>query len=282
MVGNRRRTMAYKYSRKQLKEFFSEALEILNIHLDTDINEQSVFLDFFTHENGVLVYEKFCRTHFPKMLEERYREPGYFDSTAAQAFLNDTEYGILVREDLSFPPREMVKIFLHELAHLYCSKNEIPGGNFFGKYCMGSGPEDGMMNAGYAIWRETVADIMADSIYCEYPTVELRSVNKIISDFFGELSITNPDSKKAISLIIAYIMTSKEVSVTKDWNIAQREIDKKIDVKSPMLIAILKQVFEQLNQSPFWEITPEFIITLGETYLTLLTGIMLNRIVENK
>lgn len=274
--------MAHKYSRKQLKDFFSQAVDLFREHLETDISEHSVILDFFTPENGVSVYEKFCQAHFPKMHEEKYKEPGYFGSVAAEAFLNDTEYGILVLEDLSFSPREMIKIFLHELSHLYCSRNEIPDGNFFDKYCMGSGPEDGMMNAGYAIWREAVADIMADSIYCEYPTIELRSVNKIISDYFGELSITNPDSKKAMSLIIAYIMTSKEVSVTKDWNIAQREIDKKIDVKSPMLIAILKQVFEQLNQSPFWEITPEFIMTLSETYLTLLTGIMLNGIVENK
>ena len=69
---------------------------------------------------------------------------------------------MLIREDINFTLGGVLQMFLHEISHLYCTKNEIDGGGFFDKYCMGSGPEDGMMNAGYAIWREAVADIMAD------------------------------------------------------------------------------------------------------------------------
>lgn len=68
-----------------------------------------------------------------------------------------------------------------------------------------------MMNAGYAIWREAVADIMADSIISEYATITLSSVKGIVKEYYGELSATNPNSKKAMSLIIVYIMISREV-----------------------------------------------------------------------
>ena len=35
-----------------------------------------------------------------------------------------------------------------------------------------------MMNAGYAVWREAVADIMADSILSEYTSLTLADVRE--------------------------------------------------------------------------------------------------------
>ncbi len=50
------------------------------------------------------------------------------------------------------------------------------------------------------------------------------------------------------------------------------EIKKKIGFDDPLMYAVLKQVFDKLHDSPFWVITPEFIMSLGETYLSLLAG----------
>ena len=46
--------------------------------------------------------EKLCGEHFPKMLAEDYYKEGYFDSFATQAFVNETEYGVLIRADLNY------------------------------------------------------------------------------------------------------------------------------------------------------------------------------------
>ncbi len=157
----------------------------------------------------VLRYTRASAEHiFRRCLRNLYKEEGYFESFGAQAFVNDTEYGVLIREDIV---GEVIQMFLHEISHLYCTRNEIDGGNFFDKYCMGSGPEDGgMMNAGYAIWREAVADIIwQNSIISEYATIALSSVKGIVKEYYGELSASNPDSKKAMSLIIVYIMISR-------------------------------------------------------------------------
>ena len=260
--------MPHSYTRSELTEYFFETLEMFNDCLDSDISKQNVLLEFFTPANGVAVYEGFCRAHFPKMLEEPYKEEGYFESFGAQAFVNDTEYGVLIREDIDFTLGEVLQMFLHEISHLYCTRNEIDGGNFFDKYCMGSGPEDGMMNAGYAIWREAVADIMADSIISEYATITLSSVKGIVKEYYGELSASNPDSKKAMSLIIVYIMISREVASS-------------ISVDEPLLEAMLKLVFDQLHRSPFWKITPEFIMALGEIYVSLLSHILLKGFLQS-
>lgn len=56
------------------------------------------------------------------MLNEQYRVPGYFESIGAQAFLNDKEYGVLIREDIDFPLGELFQMFLHEIAHLFLHK----------------------------------------------------------------------------------------------------------------------------------------------------------------
>lgn len=273
--------MPHSYTRNELTEYFFEALDMFNDCLNSDISKENVLLEFFTPANGVAVYESFCGDHFPKMLDEPYKEEGYFESFGAQSFVNDKEYGVLIREDIDFTLGEVLQMFLHEISHLYCAKNEIEGGNFFDKYCMGSGSEDGMMNAGYAIWREAVADIMADSIISEYATTTLSSVKKFVKEYYGELSAANLNSKKAMSLIIVYIMISREVAATREWDEAIRAIKRTIKIDDPLLEAILKQVFDQLHRNPFWEITPEFIMTLGETYLSLLSHILLKEIIKS-
>jgi len=272
--------MAHSYSRKELTEYFFEALEMFNNCLDSDISEENVLLEFFTPENGEKVYERFCGAHFPKLLMEDYKAPGFFESFAAQAFVNDMEYGVLIREDIDFPLGELLQAFLHEISHLYCTRNEIDGGDFFDRYCMGAGPEDGMMNAGYAIWREAVADIMADSIISEYATISLRDVKRIVKEYYASLSASNPNSKKAMSLIIVYLMISREVASTEDWEKAEKAIKKEIEINDPLFHMIAEQVFTQLHNPPFWKITPEFIMTLGETYLSLLSHIFFRNVVK--
>ena len=264
--------MSHSYSKNELLEYFYEALALFNEKLDTDISEDTVLVEFFTTENGETVYERFCSANFPQYLSEPFREDGYFDDIAAQAFVNGRHYGVLIREDIDFTLGELLQVFLHEISHLFCCENEIEDGNFFDKYCMGIGPEDGMMNAGYSIWREAVADIMADSMLSEDATMTLGMVKEPVLKYYLQLSATNPVSKKAMALIIVYIMVSREVATITDWKQAEKEIKKKIGFNDPLMYAALKQVFDKLHDSPFWVITPEFIISLGETYLSLLAG----------
>ncbi len=263
--------MSHSYTKSELKEYFFSALEMFNERLDSDISEENLLIDFFNPKNGIAVYENFCRERFPQYLDEQYKEDGYFESIGAQAFVSDTCYGVLIREDVDFTLSEILQMFLHEISHLYCTRNEIPGGHFFDKYCMGSGIEDGMINAGYAIWREAIADIMADSILREFPTLTLAMAKEEILNLNREIVFSNPCSKKAMSLVIVYVMISREASTIDDWPTAEKKIRKAIGFEEPLMYGILELVFAKLHTSPFWEITPDFVTKLGQMYLELLS-----------
>lgn len=262
--------MTFKYTQDELSEYFWHALTLFNGCLDSDISKDNVILEFFVPENGVEVYERFCGEYFPNMLEEAYNTSGYFETFGAQAFVGDLKYGVLIRLDIDFPLDEIVQMYLHEISHLFCTKNEIKGGHFFDKYCLGTGEENGKINAGYAIWREAVADIMADSIISENAVMTLRMVKNEVWKYYHMISYGRPESKKAMSLVIAYIMISKEVATQTEWAAAEKAIDRVIGFKADTMKSILKMVFENLHRSPFWEISLDYIRSLGDAYIFLL------------
>ena len=44
--------------------------------------------------------------------------------------------GILLRTDIARHPTVLKHILLHELAHIFCIRNELDGDNFYEQYCM--------------------------------------------------------------------------------------------------------------------------------------------------
>lgn len=260
-----------RYTEQELRDIFYDALDFFNEALDSGITRDNTVLAVFTPDNGMEVYEQFCRERFPKHLDEDYKAEGSFQSFAAQAFVGKGLYGVMIRADIDFPLPELHRVFLHEISHLFCCENEIEGGGFFDRYCMGSGAEDGMINAGYAVWREAVADIMADSILSEYTDLTLADVREEVRRLYHLLSPQNPDTKKCMSLILVYVMSTKEVGGVMEWADAEAGLRQRLGLEDPALYAVLKMAFDNLHRSPFWSITPDFIMELGEAYLSLLS-----------
>jgi len=126
------------------------------------LNDQNLKLEFFHLENGVDVYEQFCKQYFPSYLSkyhDDYTKEGYMGSFEAQAFINGDVYGILCSLDADIEPNCWYEVILHEMTHIYCMTHETEGGNFFDKYCFdlnenGKAEPNGTMADGYAVWRE--------------------------------------------------------------------------------------------------------------------------------
>lgn len=257
---------------KSLSKLFWEALDYFNECLESDISKENTVIEFFTSENGVAIYEAFCSKYFPKNLKEPYLSEGYFEEFAAQAFLNDDKNGVLIKADVNLEKTEMFLIFLHEISHIFCTRNEIKGGKFFDKYCLNEYFEGDCTYEGYAVWREAIADIMADAVLSDMATRTLDDVEPTVCEYYQELDKRNPDSKKQMSLIIAYVMISNEVAGTTDWEIAEKAIRECLQIKDEFLYSIFKLVFENLHNSPFWTINPDFISSLGSLYLLVLSN----------
>lgn len=263
------------HTEDEIRDILYSTMERFNDVLNFDISAENTIIAFFTPQSGIEVYERFCNENFQDWLREDYTAAEYFESITASAFVGE-KYGIMIRSDLKWSSYEYFRTFLHEISHIFCTVNEIEGGGFYNKYCCGSGVDDGVINAGYAIWREAIADITADTVYSDMAMISLRDVKSDVIRLYDLILPYNPDSKKCMSLLIAYLMISSEVAGTQSWESAEKAIRETINFRDESIYRIAEMVFENLHDGPFWTITPEFIIDLGNTYLWLLTKRVFN------
>ena len=113
--------------------YLARAIEIFNDKMDADFSCDNVILTCFMTDDQEEIFEQFCAQYFPYRLKDRYQEEGYFDFRAS-SFIgmdNGGKDGILLRTDIPYQPMELLHIFLHELAHIYCAHHELDGKSFY-------------------------------------------------------------------------------------------------------------------------------------------------------
>ena len=122
--------------------YLAHAIEIFNDRMDAGFSGDDIILTCFMTEDQKEIFEQFCSKYFPYRLNDRYQEEGYFDFRAS-SFIgmdNGGKDGILLRTDIPYHPVELLHIFLHELAHIYCAHHELDGKSFYDEYCMDYAP----------------------------------------------------------------------------------------------------------------------------------------------
>ena len=160
--------------------FVQKACDLYNEQCHTSYSPDNIKVAFCTMDNIAEVYRSFTK-QYGFHSEKRTKKD--FESMLAEAFVGQTDIddpkhvdGLLIRtdppEELDSPDYYMIMI-VHELAHIFCTTHEIPtagkaGQRFYDLYCEdipGTPAKEynnGYMNAGYAIWREFIADIIGD------------------------------------------------------------------------------------------------------------------------
>ena len=179
--------------------------------------------------------------------------------------------GILIREDMDASEHNVLHILLHELSHIFITLNEIEGGHFYDCFCA-SNPkteteriEDGYMNAGYAIWRELAAEIMATSIDPR-PGYYLSDESDAIQEAVHSLQSGECDAKTVMHNLLVDVVFSSEFA-EKTW----QEIEPLLRKEGIPFPKTIEMIYYQLEQKRFYYITPEFIYKLGTMYLTELS-----------
>ena len=249
------------------------AAETLNERLGTEFSEDNLVLRCFQTENQQEVFEQFCKQYFPDRLADRYKENGYFDFHAA-AFVGEGENsvdGILLRTDVERSPATLYHILLHELAHIFCTHNELGGDNFYKRCCMDdtlSSEEDGAINAGYAIWRELIAELIASETDDNCDFLSLEDKEDILRYYMEELE--NGDRKMAVSMILCEALTSREGEPAETWGDTKKKVEKYKPFDDPLFMDLLELVVRKLKRN-FVEIDRDFILELGSLYLFLVT-----------
>lgn len=257
----------------EYKEAFLCAAETLNERMGTEFSEDNLVLRCFQTENQQKVFEEFCKQYFPDRLTDRYKEDGYFDFHAS-AFVGEGANGvdgILLRTDVKRSPATLYHILLHELAHIFCAHNELDGDSFYKRFCMDdtlSSEEDGAINAGYAIWRELIAELIAFEMDDNCLVLALENKEDILRYYMEELE--DGDRKLAVSMILCEALTSREGETSSTWSAFQKKIAKCHPFDDPLFMDLLELVFRKLRKS-FVEIDRDFILEFGSLYLFLVT-----------
>ena len=259
--------------------FLETAIKIFNAKMGTAYSSDNILLRCLTTEDQVEVFESFCADYFPERLTDRYKEEGYF-AFRASSFIgwdNGRKDGILLRTDLSYHPAELLHIYIHELAHIYCAHHELDNQSFYDEYCEGyaaTAEEDGVINAGYAVWRECIAEVIAAECDDNCPVLSLKRKKKLLGQLSNEIEPL--DGKLAVSQILVEVMTSLEVETAEDWKAARTAITQLTFFHSPEFMDLFEIVYHQLR-SKFIQIDVAFISDIGSLYLNILTGAVLRK-----
>ena len=238
-----------------------------------DMNE--VFGAEFNKDNLVVCFhdpDKDVRDIF--MQEYGFKVEGPTEDSRGEAFCygKDGKDGILIcrmaDEGLT------LHTLLHELSHIFCCHNEIEGGRFFRRYCMGEhGMDDASINAGYAIWREIIAEVMAKEISPDMTPRKLdKSMQQEIDHYRKATSPSNPAAKYALSNMIDTIMCMDEVKGGISW----MDLEYKLNALDTPYMSVVELVFDQLRKDKPYEISEDFIMQLGTAYLFGKAGRAIN------
>ena len=186
--------------------------------------------------------------------------------------------GVLLRTDIERTPATLYHILLHELANIFCTRNELGGDSFYKRYCMDdtlSREEDGAINAGYAIWRELIAELIAFEMDDNCLVLALEDKDDILRCYMEELEDGN--RKMAVSMILCEALTSREGETSSTWSAAQKKIAKYKPFDNPLFMDLLELVFRKLRRN-FVEIDRDFILELGSLYLCLVTQLEVEKL----
>ena len=260
--------------KEKIHQLVYETMEEINEKLGTDFSKEKLEIEFFTPSEGILAYEKICR-NFPKYLEEKYQEEGYFETFAAMAFLGEDKDGILIREGIDADERDWHHIILHEFSHIIVGHDELDGENFFDKYCRGYAAditEDGWINAGYAIWREFSAEMFAldldDSVYPYSINDEKNRIKKLLS----RIRVGDVCAKESLQKILNILFKSDEYYYSKNEDEFIEKIKRSKASAVLLFEPVIRMVFAHLLQERAWKINIEFITSLGYQYILCLAN----------
>jgi len=255
-------------------QLFQEALAIFNNKMGTDFSSQNIMLCICKPNKFNSIRKQFIKEFSFEISDNNDNSA---DTTLAEAFV----YGInnnlpvsgiiIVERDKGTDAYEIMHTFLHELSHIFCVKNEIPSGHFYDDYCSDTSLsaenkiENGYYNAGYAIWRELVAELLSYSILSPEP-FGIDSVTADSDYYNTNIGPYNLLSKTITSDLLVSLLLTEEAAMC-----SLGEFVRIVD-NSPLSFVeeLLKIVMLQLYKEQFYKITSEFIFDLGVAYITML------------
>ena len=254
-------------NRNDCKQVLFYAAEIFNERMGTTFNEENLVLSCFQTSNQEEVFEQFCKQYFPDRLTDRYKEEGYLIFTPPL---------LLAKGKTVWTASSCARILsaLRQCSITSCCTSWrmffAPTTSWVGTAFINatastlSREEDGAINAGYAIWRELIAEVIAFEMDDRCVVLPLKEKKDILKYYVREIEAG--DRKNGVSMILCEALTSKECETSTTWSAAQKKVAKHKPFDNPLYMELLELVYRNLRNN-FVEIDREFILQLGSLYL---------------
>ena len=240
------------------------AFEHFNRKMKTNYTSDNVKLAFYDNSDADEQYRRFCKEFFPDKLTDNNE----LRNALASAFTGKYFDGIMIRRDFSGSQSELFTIVLHELSHIWCTHNEIPTGDFYDRYCKDNTENillDGVINAGYAVWREFAAIYLSTNVQGVEYYPSLSEIEQDVLEVAELVRPNNPAAKISMTDFLACVLLSKEANNA--WESVNVWLSQ---IGWTQFISITNLVYIHIRSEKFWEIDEGFIETLGSTYFVVL------------
>lgn len=257
-----------------------KACDMFNEECHTYYSLENIKVAYCTMSDIVDVYRSFTKQYG---FHSENRSKADFEAILCEAFVGQTDIddpahvdGILIRKD---PPAELdnpdyyLIMLVHELSHIFCTTHETDtagkaGQRFYDLYCAdepGTPAKEynnGYMNAGYAIWREFIAEIIQDIVY-QQPSKHLDKIAPVLLLLADEVKVGNTAAKSALHRYLSEIMNTWEGSEAETFE----DLKPMLEELDLPFIRIVKHVFNNLHGKDCHKIDPDFIEDLGSMYI---------------
>ncbi len=242
------------------------AFEHFNRKMKTNYTSDNVKLAFYDNSDADEQYRRFCKEFFPDKLTDNNE----LRNALASAFTGKDFDGIMIRRDFSGSQGELFTVVLHELSHIWCTHNEIPTGDFYDRYCDGNAENtllDGVINAGYAIWREFAAIYLSTNVQGVEYYPSLSEIEQDVLEVAELVRSNNPAAKISMTDFLACVLMSREGNNKNAWE----SVNVWLSINGlTRFISIANLVYVHIRSERFWEIDGDFIETLGSLYFAVL------------
>lgn len=241
------------------------AFKHFNSKMKTTYTSDNVKLAFYDNSDADAQYERFCKKYFPNRLTDNNE----LRNARASAFTGKDFDGIMIRRDFSGSQSELFTIVLHELSHIWCTHNEIPTGDFYDRYCKNTENTllDGVINAGYAIWREFAAIYLSTNVQGVEYYPSLSEIEQDVLEVVELIRPDNPVAKISMTDFLACVLMSREGNSKNAWESVNVWLNQ---IGLAHFTSIANLVYVHIWSEKFWEIDVDFIEMLGSTYFAVL------------
>lgn len=257
-----------------------KACDLFNAKCNTNYSLDNIKIAYCMMADAVDVYKAFTKQFGFRSAK---RSKSNFKTMLAESFVGQTDIddpshvdGILIRKDSPSEldsPEYYMMMLVHELAHIFCVTHEIDtagkaGQRFYDLYCedtpgtLAEEYNNGYMNAGYAIWREFIADIIQDIVY-QQPSRHLGEIVPVLQLLSDDVRVGNSAAKSAFHRYLSEIMNTWEGSEAETFE----ELKPHLEKYNLHFIRIVELVFNNLHGKDCYKIDPQFIEELGAMYL---------------